>query len=85
MCLVIPNDILRQAGLSDADALIEFACRLFDAEKLDKTAASRLSNLSRVEFEAELLKRGLAVYRTTEKDYEQDRRSIDEPPAKKAG
>jgi predicted HTH domain antitoxin len=85
MGLFIPDDILKQAGISEREALIELACRLFESERLDKTAASRLCSLSRPEFEEELLRRGLAVYRTTAADYEQDRRSIDPNPARKAG
>jgi predicted HTH domain antitoxin len=72
MCLVIPDEILKQAGLSGRDALIEFACRLFEGGRLDKPIAARLCGLTRVEFEAELYRRGLTVYRTTEAEYEQD-------------
>jgi predicted HTH domain antitoxin len=85
MCLLVPDDILRQAGITDREALTELACRLFDSQRLDKTAAARLCSLSRPDFEEELHKRGLAVYRTTAADYEQDRRSIDPNPARKAG
>ncbi len=34
MPLVIPDDALREAGLSEREALIEFACHLFEAGKL---------------------------------------------------
>lgn len=81
MCLHIPDEILKQAGLSDRDALIEFACRMFDAEKLSKNAACRLCGLERPAFEAELHHRGLAVYRTTLEQYERDRWIIDLPRA----
>lgn len=76
MTFHIPDDILKEAGLSEREALLEFACRLFDAGKLSKSAASRLCALDRPAFEAELHKRGLAVYRTSLADYEQDRRSF---------
>lgn len=76
MCLHIPDDILEKAGLSGRDAIVEFACRLFDAEKLGKSEASRLCGLDRPAFEAELRIRGLAVYRTTMEDYLQDMRSF---------
>ncbi len=85
MGLFIPDEILTQAGLSDRDALIEFACRLFDAGKLDKPTAERMCGLSRVEFEAQLHARGLTVYRTTAEDYHQDRDSFPNPPVRKAG
>lgn len=72
MTISIPEDILREAGLTERDALIEFACRLFDAERLSKSGASRMCGLNRPEFEAELRRRKLAVYRTTLAEYEQD-------------
>ena len=30
----IPDDLLKEAGLDEREALVEFACRLFDAGKL---------------------------------------------------
>lgn len=84
MTLFIPDDILKEAGLTEGEALVEFACRLFDAEKLGKAAAARLCRLERTAFEAELHRRGLTVYRTTIEDYEQDRRSAEKPPTRKA-
>jgi predicted HTH domain antitoxin len=77
MTLFIPDDILREAGLTEREALIEFSCRLFDAGMLSKSSAARLCGLERTDFEAELYRRGLTVYRTTLEDYEQDRASGD--------
>lgn len=84
MSLNIPDDILKEAGLTEGDALIELACVLFDKGRLGKGAAARLCGLDRTGLEAELHRRGLAVYRTTLEDYEQDRRSQGTPPARKA-
>lgn len=72
MPLTIPDEVLAQAGLTERDACIEFACRLFDAGKLPLWPAARLAGLSRAEFEAELRTRGLPVYRITEAHYRQD-------------
>ncbi|MEW6741691.1 MAG: UPF0175 family protein [Planctomycetota bacterium] len=55
MPLIIPDEILQAAGLSENDALIEIACRLFDAGRLTLWDAARLARLSRVEIEGELL------------------------------
>ena len=46
--LHIPADILKEAGLTESDALVEFACRLFDAGRLSKAAAARLCGLERL-------------------------------------
>lgn len=72
MTFTIPDDILKQAGLTERDALIEFACHLFDADRLSRRAASRLSGLDRVSFEIELRKRGIAVFRPTVADFQSD-------------
>ena len=39
--LSIPDHVLRQAGLTERDALVEFACRLFDAGKITLWSAAR--------------------------------------------
>ena len=76
MPLTISDETLRAAGLNEHEALIEFACRLFDAGKLSLPAASKLAGLGRVEFERELFERNIPAYRITIKDYEQDLESL---------
>ncbi len=76
MTLTIPDDILKQAGLTEADALLEFACRLYDADKLGLSMAGRLAGLDRVHFEIELRKRGIAVWRPTVEDFEKDMETL---------
>jgi predicted HTH domain antitoxin len=76
MTISIPDDILKEAGITEGEAIIEVACRLFDSGKLSKASAARLCGLDRPAFETELLRRGLTVYRTTVEDYEQDRKNI---------
>ena len=51
MPLVISDETLHEAGLTASDALVEFACRLFDADKISLWQAARLAGLSLVEFE----------------------------------
>lgn len=72
MVLHIPDHILKQAGLTEREAVIEFACRLFDAEKLDLWPAAQLAGLSRAEMESELRKRKIAVYRYSSNDFSKD-------------
>lgn len=72
----IPDDILKQAGLSEREALVEIACRLFEAEKLTLWQGAQLAGLSRVEFEGELRKRKIAIYRPTAEDFAQDLDSL---------
>lgn len=59
MPVIIPDEVLRQAGLSEREALIEIACRLYDAGVLLQPDATRLSGLTRSEFWEALRSRGL--------------------------
>ena len=65
MTITIPDDILRRAGLTESEALVEFACRLFDAGRLALAEAARLAGIDRVQLEIELRKRNIAVWRPT--------------------
>jgi len=58
--------------LNPHEALVEFACRLFDAGKLTLPSAVRLAAMSRVAFEQELLSRRIPIYRPTLEDLEVD-------------
>ncbi len=77
MPLTIPDDLLAEAGLSERDARIEIACRLYDADKLAMPAATRWTGLSRSEFEEELLRRKISVSRPTSEDFKQDLETLD--------
>ena len=77
MPLVIPDDILATAGLSEAEARVEVACRLFDAGKLPLWDAAQWAGLSRVEFEGQLLERGIAIYRPTSEDLRNELEAMD--------
>jgi predicted HTH domain antitoxin len=77
MPLIIPDDVLEEAGLNEGDARIEFACRLFDAGKLTLWGAAKLAGLSRVEFEGELQARGIPWLRPNECDLAEDLAALD--------
>jgi predicted HTH domain antitoxin len=77
MPLVIPDEVLQEAGLGERDALIEFACRLFDAGKLSLGGAARLAGRSRVAFEEELLARRIPLARPDENDLADDLAALD--------
>ncbi len=77
MALVISDDALRAAGLSEEEALIEFGCRLFDAGKLTLHSAAKLTGLSRGELEQELRQRKIAVYRPRLEDLHEELAAMD--------
>jgi len=72
MPLTISDQTLQQLGLNPRDALVEFACRLFDAGRLDLWPAAQLAGLSRVEFENELRSRDIAIYRPNSRELERE-------------
>lgn len=59
MPLLIPDELLAQAGLTETEARIEIACRLYDAGVLEQPSAVRLAGIDRVHFWEELRRRGL--------------------------
>jgi len=77
MTLHIPDGVLKEAGLSEREALIEFACRLFDAQKITFWTAATLAGLDRTAMEEALLARGIAIYRPSAADVEQDLQTIE--------
>lgn len=76
MPLTFTDDDLRAMDMDERLARIEIACRLYDADKLPKGAAARLVGMSRDEFNAELVKRGLPVIRYTEEDFEREMETL---------
>jgi predicted HTH domain antitoxin len=66
MPVIIPDETLKQAGLTEKEALIEIACGLFDADKLHLWPAAQLAGMSRGEFESVLMSRGIAIHRIDE-------------------
>jgi len=72
MPLTIPDELLSDAGITPDDARLEFACRLYDGGRLSFGQAIRWSGLTRTDFEAAMLARGLPLYRPTVEDLERD-------------
>ena len=77
MPVVIPDETLQQAGLTEREALVEIACRLFDLGRLALWPAAKLAGLSRVEFEQALIDREIPVYRPTLQDLADDVATLD--------
>ena len=77
MPLTLTDEDLRAMHMDEHDARAEIACRLFDAGKLGKSRAARLAGLSRDEFDAQLVARGLPVIRIDEAYVAQERAAIE--------
>lgn len=72
MPLTISDDVLQSAGLTETEARIEIACRLFDADKLTLWSAVQFAEMTRLEFEEELRRRNIPIYRPTVEDLQAD-------------
>ena len=77
MPLIIDDEMLQTAGMTEAEARIEVACRLYDAEKLTFGQAIQWSGLRRTLFESALIDRGLPVYKITLEDLQEDMANLD--------
>ena len=78
MPLIIPDETLREAGLDERSALIEVACRLFDAGMLTLWSAARLARMNRTEFEQELSSRKIPHYRPEPSDLAEDLAALEQ-------
>ncbi len=77
MPVVISDETLRDAGLTEHEALVEIACRLFAAGKLALWPAAKLAGMNRVAFEQALNDRQIAIYRPDESDLADDIAALD--------
>jgi predicted HTH domain antitoxin len=68
MPLVIPDDILAESRLTEAQARVEIACRFYAAGRLALPSAARLAGLDSSQFEGELTGRGIPIREDSEAD-----------------
>ena len=72
MPLTITDEMLTAAGLSEEEARLEIACRLYDAGKLTMPEATRWAAVDRTDFETALLQRNLPLIRVDESYWQQE-------------
>ena len=88
MPLVIGDDILREANLTESDVRVEIACRLYAADRLSFGSAVHLSGLTSERFQAALVNRGIldeACEQTLDEHYANGYERIPEDPAESQG
>ncbi len=78
MPLTLSDEVLKQAGLTEQEARVEFACHLFDTGKLALWPAAQLAGMTRVEFEDELNQRRIPIYRMTLEEFQSDLKTLRE-------
>ncbi len=77
MPVTLSDELLAEAVLSEREAKLEIACRLYDAGKLTMPQATRWARIARVEFEAALLERQLPLVRIDERYWQQELQSLE--------
>jgi predicted HTH domain antitoxin len=79
MPVVISDETLKQAGMTEQEAIVEIACCFYDIGKLPLWPAAKLAGMSRGEFEQELMNRKIPVYRPTLQDLTDDVATLERP------
>lgn len=61
MSVVIPDDILTAAKMSEDEFKLEIAIMLYQQRKLSSGKARRLAGMNLIEFQKELARRGICI------------------------
>ncbi len=77
MSLVIPEEILQAARISEDELRQEIAIMLFEKEKLTLAQASRFAGMSRLQFQHLLASRHVPVHYDLE-EFDEDLRTLEE-------
>lgn len=77
MSIMIPNDVLQAAKMSEDELKLEIAIMLFQQRKISTGKARRLAGMNLIEFRQELAKRGLCVNYDVE-DFQADLKTLQE-------
>jgi predicted HTH domain antitoxin len=72
MVFTIPDELFKQARMTEPDILTELACRFFEKRKLTLHDAARLAGLSRAQFENALMDRRIPLFDVTIEDLHHD-------------
>ena len=76
MPLLLEDELLTEAGLSEGEARVEIACRLYDSGRLTMPQATRWAVMSRTDFEAALWERGLPLVRVDDAYWQQELKAL---------
>ncbi|MBW4464837.1 MAG: UPF0175 family protein [Pegethrix bostrychoides GSE-TBD4-15B] len=77
MSLVISDDVLQAAKISEADLMREIAVMLFQQERITLGKASQLAGLNQIEFQQLLATRNICLHYDVA-EYEADIKSLQE-------
>jgi len=66
MPLIISDEMLQAAGMTEPEAKLEIACRWFDAGTLSFGRAAAFAGVAEIEFERQFQSRNIPRYRYTD-------------------
>ena len=72
MPLVIDDKTLQEAGLTEQQAKLEFACSMFAGGRITLKAACAITGLDRIDMHQELGRRGIDSFHYTSEDLRRD-------------
>lgn len=71
MSVIIPDDILQSAEMSEAQLKLEIAIMLFQQDKISLGKARSLAEMSLLNFQREIASRGICIHYDVE-EFEED-------------
>jgi predicted HTH domain antitoxin len=77
MSVVIPDDILQAAKMTEAELKREIAIMLYQQKKISIGKARRLANMNLIEFQREIARRGICINYDVE-DFQADLKTLQE-------
>lgn len=76
MSLVIPDEFLQTAKISEAELRLEIAILLFEQEKITLGTASQFAGMNQLEFQQILGKRKISIHYSDE-EFRQDLKTLE--------
>ena len=77
MSVVIPDDVLVSARMSEAQLKLEIAIMLFQQDRISIGRARRLAGINLLEFQREISERGICIHYDVE-EFEEDVKTLQE-------
>ncbi|NER48352.1 MAG: UPF0175 family protein [Symploca sp. SIO1B1] len=77
MSVVIPDDVLVSARMSEAQLKLEIAIMLFKKDRISIGKACRLAGINLLEFQREISERGICIHYDVE-EFDQDIKTLQE-------
>ncbi|MDF5731981.1 MAG: UPF0175 family protein [Rhizonema sp. PD38] len=77
MSVIIPDDILAAATISEAELKLEIAIMLFQQDRISIGKARRLAGMNLIEFQREIASRGICIHYDVE-EFEADLKTLRE-------